>query len=350
MSSSLAQAGDVSVSLIGASLRSGLSRLSPREQVHLNLAGHPIHLLTGDASLEPMLLSTLNRHSAPLPGLAPLQIVLHTFRSAPEIARLIAPAQGADEHEVLVYEDQEWSLVVQRGGAAISCVDWDQNTAYWIVRDPRCLSYIDRAAPLTHLLALWFARHGKILTHAACVGLNGEGVLIVGKGGAGKSTTSLLCMNDGFEFVSDDHCLVSTAPIATAHSLYGSAKICEDGFDGLEGLKAVPQLTGRPTGEKVILLLNRSRDTQLTTHLRLRAIFRAQITNNERTSRLRPMSQADAFKVLAASCALHVPSERKNAIHHFSQLSRQVPAYTLELGSELERVPEVVRDYLVEAK
>lgn len=240
--------------------------------------------------------------------------------------------------------------MIQRGGAAISCVDWEKNTAYWIVRDPQCISFIDRSAPLTHLLALWFARHGKVLTHAACVGLNGEGVLIMGKSGAGKSTTSLLCMNDGFEFVSDDHCLVSTAPVATAYSLYASAKIHHDGFDGLESLKAVPQLTGRPAGEKEILLLNRSRHTRLSTHLRLRAIFRAQIMDDERASRLRPMSQADAFKVLAASCSLHVPNERKNAIRHFGDLSRQVPAYTLELGSERERIPEIIRDYLVEGK
>jgi len=45
--------------------------------------------------------------------------------------------------------------------------------------------------------------------HAACVGRNGHGVLLMGASGAGKSTVSLLCLLAGFEFLSEDSVFVA---------------------------------------------------------------------------------------------------------------------------------------------
>src|SRR4051812_11787740 len=44
--------------------------------------------------------------------------------------------------------------------------------------------------------------------HAACVGREGRGVLLMGESGAGKSTVALLCLLAGFEFLSEDSVFV----------------------------------------------------------------------------------------------------------------------------------------------
>lgn len=44
--------------------------------------------------------------------------------------------------------------------------------------------------------------------HAACIGREGRGVLLMGESGAGKSTVSLLCLLAGFEFLSEDSVFV----------------------------------------------------------------------------------------------------------------------------------------------
>jgi hypothetical protein len=44
--------------------------------------------------------------------------------------------------------------------------------------------------------------------HAACVGRDGKGVLLMGDSGSGKSTLSLLCLLSGFEFLSEDSVFV----------------------------------------------------------------------------------------------------------------------------------------------
>jgi hypothetical protein len=43
-----------------------------------------------------------------------------------------------------------------------------------------------------------------ISTHAACIGHQGRGLLLIGASGAGKSTLSLHCLQQGMEFVAED--------------------------------------------------------------------------------------------------------------------------------------------------
>ena len=45
--------------------------------------------------------------------------------------------------------------------------------------------------------------------HAACVGLNGRGILLMGLSGSGKSTLALHCLLNGFDFLSEDSVFVA---------------------------------------------------------------------------------------------------------------------------------------------
>lgn len=50
---------------------------------------------------------------------------------------------------------------------------------------------------------------GLVPLHAACVGLNGRGILLMGSSGAGKSTVALQCLLEGFDFLSEDSVFVA---------------------------------------------------------------------------------------------------------------------------------------------
>jgi hypothetical protein len=50
---------------------------------------------------------------------------------------------------------------------------------------------------------------GLVPLHAACVGQDGRGLLLMGESGAGKSTTSLHCLLQGLEFVTEDSAFVT---------------------------------------------------------------------------------------------------------------------------------------------
>ena len=50
---------------------------------------------------------------------------------------------------------------------------------------------------------------GLVPLHAACVGLAGRAILLMGESGAGKSTLSLQCLTEGFDFLAEDSVFVA---------------------------------------------------------------------------------------------------------------------------------------------
>ena len=99
-----------------------------------------------------------------------------------------------------------------------------QRAIFWI-RDAADLPYWETCAPFRTLFHWWSQTFGGQIAHAAAVGRDGEGVLLVGRGGRGKSTTAAACVDAGMEYVGDDYILLTREPRPTAHSLYNCAKI-----------------------------------------------------------------------------------------------------------------------------
>ncbi len=79
--------------------------------------------------------------------------------------------------------------------------------------------------PFARVIFLWAQRHELLMLHAAAVGKDGHGVLIVGHGGTGKSTLACSCLADGFEFVSDDYCLLSATDSHIVYPIYTNVSL-----------------------------------------------------------------------------------------------------------------------------
>jgi len=96
------------------------------------------------------------------------------------------------------------------------------------------------------------ARYSKGV-HAACVTLEGRGVLLCGDSGAGKSTLSYACARAGWTYVTDDLCHLvnggrSRMVVGNCHQVRfrpTAAKL----FPELEGLELTPRAAGQPSIE-----------------------------------------------------------------------------------------------------
>src|SRR5690606_10227789 len=64
--------------------------------------------------------------------------------------------------------------------------------------------------------------HGMQLTHTGAISNGKTAVLLSGKGGSGKSTTTLACLTEGLYYLGEDYSILAPGP--EVFSIYNSAK------------------------------------------------------------------------------------------------------------------------------
>jgi hypothetical protein len=258
----------------------------------------------------------------------------------PALPRALAPRHsdgGADreEHASGIYG------VFQPGVNTLSLLDTAAGRAVFWVPDARDVSIHDRGAPLRTLLSWWLGAPDRQLMHSAAVGTPESGVLLAGKGGSGKSTTALACLNSPLCYVGDDYVLVGTTPRPYVASLYSGAKLTDDALARFPHLAAVIANRQRLADEKALLYLHEHFPQRLSRGFPLRAILLPVVTGRRETL-LRPASAAASLAALAPSTIFLLPLAGRTALGAMAALVRQVPSYMLELGTEIERIPGII--------
>jgi len=277
---------------------------------------------------------------------ASLTVLLHDLASAPYAAEFLQEfSPPGEESDMWLMDSPDLMLILQRPRRVFAAVDWNTNTAYWLIPDAGAMPYLERARPLKLLLTYWFGMQGRYLIHAAAVGNRHGGALVVGHGGAGKSTTALSCLNAGLGYAADDHCLIRLGASPSVHSIYDTGLLAAEDLYRFPALAPAAASSDCPAGEKVAFFFDRLPAIRLTPSFSLRAILLARISNS-RQSRLRGISRGEAFKAIAPSCFMHLPAARPRAFECFNALVRQLPAYMLELGSEWNSTPAAIRELL----
>lgn len=109
------------------------------------------------------------------------------------------------------------------------------------------------AQPASTAIAAWLAHSGAFALHAGAVGDAKGAALLLGRGGAGKSTTALACAARGMRMLGDDVCIVTTDGAPMVHGLYATAKLTRDSEHRL-GLAARPSVARTSKGKKVVAL------------------------------------------------------------------------------------------------
>jgi hypothetical protein len=180
--------------------------------------------------------------------------------------------------EIAGYNDERFRAVFQFDSGVLSLYDADRQIGLWWTQDFAQLPLYERAAPFLLLFHWWHAlgRDGSFLLHAAAVGTEDcGGLLLAGRGGSGKSTTALASLlDDTSSYLADDYCVIRAgAERPTVHSLYCSAKL------DAKTLAAFPALSrrvslyeiGREPGGKIGFDLYRSFPESFRRELHLRA-------------------------------------------------------------------------------
>jgi hypothetical protein len=128
------------------------------------------------------------------------------------------------------------------------------------------------------------------------------------------------------------------------HSLYSSAKVEHRTLERFPALRPLTANAGSDD-EKALLLLHPARRDRLASGQRIRAIALPHVTGRPET-RVTEASPVAAVRALAPTTVFQLPRLDREAFARVVALSRAVPSYHLELGTDRDRIPAVVAGLL----
>jgi hypothetical protein len=195
--------------------------------------------------------------------------------------------------------------------------------------------------PLQLILHWWATRQGLQLVHAAAIGLADGGVLITGKGGCGKSTANVACLQSELLSAADDKVIVGRQPGPVAYSLYNTIHLRPDTLPWFPHLAQALDADAPLEREKVVAFLHDHLPEKLIPRFPIRAILVPRVSGLGET-RIGPLSPAAALAALAPTTLFQVQGEREAAFRSMSWLVKAVPCYELEAGTDLPGIPEAI--------
>ena len=216
---------------------------------------------------------------------------------------------------------------------SLAAFDPATQVALWRTPDLARIPAWEQAGPLRRILHWWASAWGGQLVHVAAVGDETGGVLLVGRGGSGKSTTALSCLGTQVGYLADDYCLVDPSAGPRVYSLYASGKANRGSIARLKRLQAAFAQSSLWEETKQILFLGPGTGWEVVSSAPLRAIVLPQIVPTGPAS-LAPASKGETLRALAPSTLFQMPGERGPALQRLTTLVQQLPCWSLRLGPD----------------
>jgi len=237
------------------------------------------------------------------------------------------------------------AVAFQPGAGILSLFDRERGRALCWIDDARRLPFHEMATPLRTILHWFMAGCGKQLIHGAAVGNAAGGVLIVGRGGAGKSTVALACLAVGMDYAGDDCVLIDGSPEPRVHGLYATAMLHLGQVACFPRLKPAVAAADSGGKKKVMMFLQPAFSGQLRACFPLRAILLPRFTGRSRTA-LKAASSAELFSAMAPSTIAVLPGAGENDFRFIGTFIRQVPNFVIETGTDMELIGQAVAGLL----
>ncbi len=228
---------------------------------------------------------------------------------------------------------------------SLSMYNREEATAYYWTNDVRDLPAYETSAPVRTILNWWLEERNFHFAHGAAVGTKDRGVLIAGKGGSGKSTIALACLNSGLFYISDDYCVVSAEPEPAVYSVFSSAKLDPGNLFRIESIGPAKEKTGNVHDDKDVFFLYPRFAAQITKSLSLQAILLPRITGKTDSTLIHAPS-AECLKALTLSTMCQFPGAGKKAVNIFMRLTKTLPGYYLDFGTDVAQAPKLISELL----
>lgn len=204
----------------------------------------------------------------------------------------------------------------------------------------------DPGSPLRNFLHWQLSSPESGLVHAGTLGIDGQGVMLVGAGGSGKSGTVLAGVLNGMGSVGDDYVFAKMSPNGVeAGPVFRTLKQDESGLTRL-GLRDAPFIGATPNWQnKFEFRLDDLGSSALVEQLAIGAILLPKIGHEQRC-KISPISPKEVFLALAPSGVSQMHCDRAATFAFSAKLSRKLPCFELTLGPNPAEIAEVILKFI----
>jgi hypothetical protein len=322
----------------------------PVHELRLDLAGHAIRIRSAGGPLHASFTPALAHLVSPARPRVSLTLDLVAwdeattgipFPSAPWSLPSLSPGTRLTSPP----DSRGFRLAGATPADGIHLFDPDSRRAAWLLPNARHLPNVHHGLPLLTTFKWWAPTVGLRLLHAGCVGLADRAALLVGTGGSGKSTTSLLCALAGLDFLSDDICLLKPGSPPTGLSLYNSGKLHRD------HLQRFPDLASRAVdpepapGEKPVVFIHHHFPERVVLHRPVRVLLAPRVSGKPETT-IEPIAPGEALRALAPSTFVQLSPDDASTFRDLAGLVRQLPSFRIHLGTRTDEIPPIIHGLL----
>ena len=328
-----------------AGLVHDFSRAVALHRVHrldLRIAGHALRVRTvGDewADIIATAMGHLTTDAASLP-----EITIDVWDvQATGVSVSQRPMPDGSAPPILMKTSDDGVFIGEERLHGATWLDRSANRIVGFVDSASRLNLDERARPFHKMLSAWLEDRGVQFIHSGLVRHRERGILFVGNGGAGKSTSSISCLRGGLEYLGDDFIgLGVNGNRFVGYGLYASCLLNTDHLRRFPDLGRLAHLPNYAYEDKCVLYLTEAFPGCLQTSSSIDAIALPRVVDSELTT-FRRATRAETLRAIAPTSVMQLPRPNRAAFERLVELVQAVPSYWLELGRRVDLIPDAVR-------
>jgi hypothetical protein len=248
------------------------------------------------------------------------------------------PKRGIDIEGNLLRDGQLW--IIEFGAAVIALDPANGRAEGWILRP----NNVPQSSAIFILMAVieLLRTRSVYAVHCSALARDGQGILFIGPGGAGKTTACISLTRAGYQCLSDDHPLLRVQDGKLELLPFpGRLFVAPRTVSWFAELDAA-QDNFRPGPRKRSFNLSDIAGYRAGGACRPSLLIFPRIADADK-SVFEPMSRARALEELLPQTMLVMnPSLAARQFETVSRLVRETPAYRLHFGRDVEHLPELV--------
>lgn len=245
----------------------------------------------------------------------------------------------------IVSSSEDTRFVLSQRPSSLTLLDRKNGRIVGCVRGRNALYQDERARPFHLLLMIWLDDRNIHFIHSALVARGDIGLLLAGRSGAGKTTSSISCLLGGLTFLSDDYVALEAKADGkfVGHSLYATCLLAEP--SRFPALAPFAHATAAGEETKSVVYLADREESQFVSGVDLTAVVLPKIVDRPDTVYY-PARPVEAMMELAPSSLWLLPNS--HSLQKMSELVEKTPAYRLELGRDVGQIAPTIKQLLGE--